>query len=55
MPKCKYKEHPRYSVLSVRVSEEERETLERMSLERNQKVSELLREALHVVVPEMAG
>jgi hypothetical protein len=51
MARSKYKEHPRYSVVSVRVSEEERETLERLSVESNKKLSELLREALLIMVP----
>jgi len=52
----KYKENPRYHVLSVRVSEEERETLEKLSKEANMKVSDLLREALQIMVPwQQAG
>lgn len=49
MARCKYKEHPRYAVISVRVSEQEREILERMSAESNKKVSDLLREALQEI------
>lgn len=48
---AKYKENPRYHVLSVRVSQEERETLEMISKQTKVKVSDLLREALQVVVP----
>jgi len=47
----KYKENPRYHVLSVRVSEEERQTIERISKEANIKVSDLMREALQIMVP----
>jgi predicted transcriptional regulator len=47
----KCKENPRYNVLSVRVSDEERESLERLSRESNKKVSELMREALQIMVP----
>ena len=48
---AKYKESPRYHVVSVRVSEEEREIIEKLSREANMKVSDLMREALQVVVP----
>jgi len=47
----KKKENPRYHVLSVRVSREERETIERLSKQANRKVSDLMREALQDVVP----
>ena len=47
----KTKENPRYHVLSVRVSQEERETLEKVSKEANMKLSDLMREALQVVIP----
>jgi predicted DNA-binding protein len=50
MAKCK--KHPRYNVVSVRVSDEERQLLEKLSVEENKKVSELIREALHIIVPE---
>ena len=46
MAKCKYKAKPRYNVVCVRVSDEERDLLERLSLESDRKVSDLLREAL---------
>ncbi|QWV94424.1 CopG family transcriptional regulator [Geomonas oryzisoli] len=47
----KKKENPRYHVLSVRVSREERETIEKISKEVNMKVSDLMREALQDMVP----
>jgi predicted transcriptional regulator len=49
MPNCKGK--PRYRIVSVRVSEEERETLEKISRESNRNISDLMREALQVMVP----
>ena len=48
---AKYKENPRYNVVSIRVSDEERETLEKLSRESNKKVSDLMREALQIIVP----
>ncbi|TGU71207.1 MULTISPECIES: DUF6290 family protein [Geomonas] len=47
----KKKENPRYHVLSVRVSREDREAIEKFSKEVNMKVSDLMREALQDVVP----
>ena len=47
----KNKEEVRYHVLSVRVSREERETIEKLSRQSNMKISELMREALQAVVP----
>jgi predicted DNA-binding protein len=50
MAKCK--KIPRYNVVSVRVSDEERELLEKLSRESNKKVSDLIREAMHDIVPQ---
>jgi len=41
----KHKEHARYNVVSVRVSNEELEMLERLSRESNKKLADLIREA----------
>lgn len=43
------KENVRYHVVSVRVSHEDRETLEYLSKQTNMKVSDLMREALLAV------
>ena len=43
------KENPRYHVLSVRVSDEERETLEKISRKANKSVSDLMREVFNVM------
>ena len=48
---AKYKEGPRYHIVSVRVNETERETLDKISRESNKSVSDLLREALQMVAP----
>lgn len=48
----KFKDIVRYHIVSVRVSDEERETLDRISVESDKSVSELMREALqHIVLP----
>ena len=47
----KYKQNPRYHIVSVRVSDEERETLEELSRQCNKNVSDLMREALQIMVP----
>jgi len=46
-----YKKHPRYNVVSIRVSDEERDNLERLAREANKKVSELMREAIRNMAP----
>ena len=48
---AKHKEKPRYHIVSVRVSEEEREIIERISRESNKNVSDLMREALQIMSP----
>lgn len=52
---AKSKKQPRYNVVSVRVSDEERQLLEKLSAEENKKVSELIREALHTMAPEVGS
>jgi len=46
MAKCKLKLHPRYNVVSIRVSDVELATLERMSREADMSVSDLMRETV---------
>ena len=43
---ARHKEQARYNVVSVRVSDEELELLEKLSRETNKKVADLIREAL---------
>lgn len=45
------KEHPRYHIVSVRVTTLERELLEKMSRKANKSVSDLMREALRTMAP----
>lgn len=48
----KYKENPRYWIVSVRVNNEDREALEKLSRELNKNVSDLMREALQIMFPQ---
>lgn len=43
------RENPRYNVISMRISDEERETLERIMQETRMTVSDIMREAMEVV------
>ena len=43
----KSKEFPKYHIVSLRVSDDEREYLDMLSLATNRSVSDLMREALH--------
>lgn len=47
----KYKENPKYNVLSIRISDDELEALASESHNTNKSISDLMREALHVIVP----
>ena len=49
---ARYKEHPRYHILSIRLSDQEFESLEELSKQSNKKVSELIREAIRIIVPQ---
>lgn len=43
------RENPRYNVISMRISDEERETLERIVSATNRSVSDIMREAMDLV------
>ena len=43
------RENPRYNVISMRISDEERETLGRIMQETRMTVSDIMREAMEVV------
>jgi Ribbon-helix-helix protein, copG family. len=47
------KEHPRYHVVSMRISDEERETLEAFAQRTRRNVSQLMREAMHLLHHKM--
>ena len=43
------RENPRYNVISMRISDEERESLERIMQETSMTVSDIMREAMEMV------
>lgn len=50
------RENPRYNVISMRISDEERDTLERIMQETRKSVSDIMREAMEILknrLPEM--
>lgn len=44
----KYKEKPKYNVVSMRITDEEKATLTRMTLQSCKSISGLMREAIHL-------
>jgi predicted DNA-binding protein len=49
------KEHPRYHVVSLRISDEEREALEDFVRKSRRSVSQLMREAMEQLLFKMEG
>lgn len=49
------KEHPRYNVVSVRISDEECELLHQLQRKTLKSISEIMREAIRQVAPQMKG
>lgn len=47
------REHPRYNVISMRVSDEERAILEEIMQTTNKSVSQIMREAMDVVMMQV--
>jgi predicted transcriptional regulator len=47
----KYKEHPKYKVISLRVSDEEKSALEEMTRYSSKSISMLMREAILLYSP----
>lgn len=50
----KYKKIPKYNVISIRITDREREILTQESLITNRSISDLMREALNKIVPPSA-
>jgi len=50
----KYKEHAKYHVVSLRVSNEEKLVLEEMTRDSNKSISRLMREAIELYTPQLA-
>jgi predicted transcriptional regulator len=48
----KSKEHPKYNVLSIRVTDEEKALMDEMKKSTRKSISMLLREALHLYSPQ---
>lgn len=46
-----YKEHPKYNVVSIRVSDEEKQAFEEMTRRSNKSISSLMREAIQLYNP----
>lgn len=49
------RENPRYNVISMRISDEERETLEQIVNTTNRSVSDIMREAMELVKTRLAS
>ncbi len=49
------RENPRYNVISMRISDEERETLEYIVNTTNRSVSDIMREAMDLVKARLAA
>ena len=49
------RENPRYNVISMRISDEERETLERIMVSTKKSVSDIMREAMQIVKSRACG
>ncbi len=47
----KYKKNPKYNIISIRVSDEELKAIAHESQTTNRTISDLMREALHKIVP----
>lgn len=49
------RENPRYNVISMRISDDERETLEQIMNETRMSVSEVMREAMNILKSQLNG
>ncbi|HZV80685.1 MAG TPA: ribbon-helix-helix protein, CopG family [Geobacteraceae bacterium] len=50
----KYKEQPRYNVVSIRVSDEEKALLDELTRRDRTNISDLMREAIRAYIPHLA-
>jgi predicted DNA-binding protein len=46
------KEHPRYNIVSVRISDDENQLLRQLQKQTLKSVSEIMREAIRLMMPE---
>ncbi len=51
----KYKGKPKYNIISIRITDDELEALASESHNTNRSISDLMREALHKIVPPTAS
>jgi len=51
----KYKEQPRYNVLSIRVSDEEKAVLDELTRRDHISISNLMREAIRSYIPHLGS
>ena len=51
----KNKKHPKYNIISMRITDKELESLVFESQNSNRSISDLMREALHKIVPSPAS
>jgi predicted transcriptional regulator len=49
----KYKAHPKYNVVSMRVSDEEKQALEEITRLSSKSISTLMREAIQLYAPQL--
>ena len=51
---AKYKEHPRYNVVSIRVSDEEKALLDEMTRRDHTTITTLMRQAIRSYIPNLS-
>lgn len=49
----KYKEHPKYNVISIRITDDEKTALEDLMRQCNKNISLLMREAIQLYAPQL--
>jgi predicted transcriptional regulator len=52
---AKYKEHPRYNVVSIRVSDEEKALLDEMTRRDHTTITTLMRQAIRSYIPDLSA
>lgn len=51
----KMRENPRYNVISMRISDEERDTLEQLMSSSHKSISQIMREAMELLKSQLAN
>ena len=52
---AKYKEHPKYNVVSIRVSDEEKALLDEVSRRDHTNITTLMRQAIRSYIPNLSS